>query len=58
MSERFTGERKQLLRAAAITQRKSLTSNDRRAWSALIKGKVIQFTPYIRFVLVSLYSAI
>ena len=58
MSERFTGERKQLLRAAAITQRKSLTSNDRRAWSALIQEKVLQFPPYVRSGSVALYSPI
>jgi 5-formyltetrahydrofolate cyclo-ligase len=58
MSERFTGERKQLLRAAAITQRKSLTSNDRRAWSALIQGKVLQFPLYVRSGSVALYSPI
>src|SRR4029077_19320402 len=58
MSERFTEERKQLLRAAAITQRKSLASNDRRAWSALIQGKVLQFPPYVRSGSVALYSPI
>ena len=58
MSERFTGERKQLLRAAAITQRQSLTSSDGRAWSALIQGKVLQFPPYIRSGSVALYSPI
>jgi len=58
MSERSTGERKELLRAAAITQRKSLTSNDWRAWSALIQGKVVQFPPYLCSGSVALYGPI
>ena len=58
MSERVTRERKQLLRAAAIRQRKFLTSIDSRAWSRLIQGNVVQFPPYSRSPLVALYSPI
>jgi len=58
MSERLTGERKQLLRAAVIAQRKSLTANDCRVWSALIQGNVLRFPPYIRSASVALYSPI
>ena len=58
MSERFTGEKKQLLRAAAMTHRKSLASSDSRAWSRLIQEKVLQFPPYISCRSVALYSPI
>src|ERR1700751_3211958 len=58
MSERSTGERKQLLRAAAIIQRKSLTVSNWRAWSASIQAKVLQFPPYLRAASIALYSPI
>jgi len=58
MAELSTGERKQLLREAAVIQRKSLTASDWRAWSASIQAKVLQFSPYLRSTSVALYSPI
>jgi len=58
MSELSTGERKQLLRTAAVTQRKSLTTSDWLAWSALIQAKVLEFPPYLRSNSIALYSPI
>ena len=58
MSERLIGERKQLLRGAAITQRESLLSSDSLTWSRSIQEKVLQFPPYILSPSVALYSPI
>jgi 5-formyltetrahydrofolate cyclo-ligase len=58
MSEQLTRERKELLRAAAIAQRKALATSDSHAWNCLIQGRVVQFPPYIRFQSVALYSPI
>ena len=58
MSGLSTGEKKQLLRVAALTQRKSLTANDWRIWSAVIQAKVLQLPAYVRAASIALYSPI
>ena len=56
MSEISTEERKRVLRAAAISRRKSLPVKDAESWSRRIQESVIRFPPYQRAPKVALYS--
>jgi 5-formyltetrahydrofolate cyclo-ligase len=58
MAESLIRDRKQVLRAAALSQRASLKRADSQTWSRLIQEKVLQFPPYLRAQSIALYSPI
>jgi 5-formyltetrahydrofolate cyclo-ligase len=58
MAENLIKERKQALRAAAISQRTCLKRKDSQTWSRLIQEKVLQFPPYVSAQAIALYSPI
>lgn len=51
------GERKHELRAAALSQRRSLSQSQCLSWSGLIQKRVLQFGLYLRAGAVALYSS-
>jgi 5-formyltetrahydrofolate cyclo-ligase len=58
MSESSIGERKRALRSAALSQRKSLASEDAFTLGGLAQARALQFKPYIVARAVTLYGPI
>jgi len=58
MSTTLVGEKKRVLRTAAMSRRTSLANTDSHTWSCLIQATVLQFQPYLRSQSVALYNPI
>src|SRR5690242_13785513 len=56
MSEILTEERKRLIRAAVISQRKRVSLADAETWSRSIQETVVRFPPYLCASKVVLYN--